>query len=235
MYRQTLKIKLTEEVNEIDNITNYIINTISVEDIILCISVGFIFLGIFRFIVSNRDSGDFKYTIIKSLIIGFILKSVVGILPFRSNNNYVNILFFILFCILLSFILAKLYSSTLFEAILRVLGIRQTVNPYIWTDIEDKENSLWVIVGFKELDLKYFGILAEYEDFNRKPQIVLGRYIKCKYNEDVYDKHENDFSKDPTQRVLLDTEKADIIELVYNKKSNNIIEGKEKLLESILK
>ena len=82
----------------------------------------------------------------------------------------------------------------------------------------DKEHSLWADVRSKKLQRHYFGQIVLVEEFERYPRIVLSRYT-------IYDKHNNiieDYDKDPTQRIVIETTLYDDIRLVYNENSKNI-------------
>lgn len=197
---------------------------LTISDIILYIVLGFIFMQIFNFIVSNQSSNDFQHIFFKSLIIGFILVNVMSTLPFTSNNIYLYALILVMITVILSYIMAQIYCSTVFKNICKFIKVRRTVNPYIWNDIEDKKQTLWIRIGFKELNLKYVGILACVEDFQRQPLIVLTRYSKCGFLEDENGETSIDFTNDPKQRIVLDTSKADYIEFVYDKDSEVIRE-----------
>ena len=129
--------------------------------------------------------------------------------------NYILIIFVTVF---LAFISAKLINSNLFRQIFKKLGITRTFNRNIWQDLMDKEHSLWADVRSKKLQRHYFGQIVLVEEFERYPRIVLSRYT-------IYDKHNNiieDYDKDPTQRIVIETTLYDDIRLVYNENSKNI-------------
>lgn len=193
-------------------------------DIVLYIVIGYVFIRIFNFIVSNQNPSEFQYLFFRALITGFILVNGVLLIPFNFVNEYCKLMVILLTTIVLSYIAAQTYTSVILKKVLRKINVRRTVNPYIWNDIEDKSKTLWVHVGFKELNAQFLGKLVCIEDFQRQPTIVLGNYSQCEFNEDINDADNIsiDCTNDSKQRVVIDTAKADFIKLIYDKDSENI-------------
>ena len=192
--------------------------------IILYIASGFIFLQVFNFVAAIRPSGSFEHLFIKSLITGFVICTIGNIIPIRTANQYVDIAILLAICVLAGLLFGKVYISPCFDKGLENLGIRRTVNPYIWKDIVDIKNGVWVYVEYRSEDRAYLGALNSYEEFERHPQIVLERY-----DERVLSTSEKDTShvNDPTRCILLDTSKADIVEIFYTDNSPKIERIKE--------
>lgn len=69
-------------------------------------------------------------------------------------------------------------------------------------------------IGYKNLDLKYFGILQYCEEMQRYPQIALYGYTKGTYTQDLINESIEDYTGDMAKFVLLDTSKADYIEFI---------------------
>ena len=188
-----------------------------IPNILLVLVLGYIYLKIYNFISYSKNIKSYEYVFIKSVVCGTILEYTIG---FFTNMlykpwNYILIIFVTVF---LAFISAKLINSNLFRQIFKKLGITRTFNRNIWQDLMDKEHSLWADVRSKKLQRHYFGQIVLVEEFERYPRIVLSRYT-------IYDKHNNiieDYDKDPTQRIVIETTLYDDIRLVYNENSKNI-------------
>lgn len=197
--------------------------------IIVYLAAGFLFLQVFHFIASIQNPSDYQHVFMKSLIVGFVICSCLAIIPIRFKYQPLNLVLLLLICVGMAYLTGRIYGSSTFRKVLKCLHISRTVNPYIWNDIDDfskEPQSLWVYLEYRSIGVSYYGLLITIEDFQRYPQIVLGCYTKI---DSEYPARSRDFSKDPTQRVLLDTDKADLIELVYNEASDNIKIIKEKI------
>jgi hypothetical protein len=188
-------------------------------NLILYIASGFVFIKIFNFVSISKTSENFEHMLLKSLITGFILKNIVSIIPFRFTES-INILGYLFICSISAYFIAMFYNSDEFKVLLKKINIRRTTNEFIWDDIIDKKNSIWVRAISNDLDLDYYGVCVLVEDYQRYPQVVLSNYIKRTLDgveiEDCYNK--------PEKRVIIDTSKFNYIELIYNKDSENIKE-----------
>lgn len=198
--------------------------SVSLYDIILYIVAGFVFIGVFRFVTEADRISISAQSFLVDLIVGFILKNICLVVPFRTSLHALNIVIFICVCILGGYLFGLLYQSALFNSCLTKLRIRSTPSLSIWTTITKHEESLWVRIGYKNLDLKYFGILQYCEEMQRYPQIALYGYTKGMYTQDLVDDFLEDYTGDMTKFVLLDTSKADYIEFVS---TNEIRENKK--------
>lgn len=198
--------------------------TMTLSDVVLYIVVGYVFIQVFNFIVSNQDPSEFQHLFFKAIISGFILVNAMLLFPISFKNEYWEIAFVLLASIVLSYIAAQIYTSVMLKKVLKTINIRRTVNPYIWNDIEDKNKTLWVHVGFKQLNVQYLGKLVCIEDFHRQPIIVLGNYSQCQFDDNINDVNDTaiDCTSDSKQRIVIDTARADYIKLIYDKDSENI-------------
>lgn len=197
-------------------------------NIILYLASGFIFLQTFRFISTIQSPNEFQYTFTKSLVVGFVLSSCASMITIRSISPYLDTIIFLMCCGILAYLSARIYISNTFHRILKKLNIRRTINPYIWSDIEDntkEPKTLWVYLEFQKISMSYFGVLSLTEDFQRQPMIVLSCYTATRLDGAVV----HDYTEDATKRILLDTSQADIIELIYDNGSDNIAEVKKQL------
>lgn len=214
-----------------DEFFKHMFESFTLYDIILCIVAGFIFTGIYKFIIdAHRPPIDIN-SILLYLIVGFILKNACSIVPFRTSIHALNIVIFLGVCVLLGYIIGLLYESKFFKAIIHLFRIRSTPQKSIWGDITHKEESLWVLIGYKDLDLKYYGILRYYEGAQRIPQIALYGYTKGGFEEDLSQhnsENPNDHTGNMNEFVLLDTSKADFIEFTSTNGTREEEKEKEK-------
>lgn len=133
--------------------------------LLIYLASGFVFLQVFNFVVSNRNPNDYKHTMIKSLLSGYVLSLFYNLLPYHLENVYADNGILLTLCVVLGYLLARLYCSNLLRTVCRVLRIKRTVNEYIWYDIADKKYPLWVRTVNKALDIEYMGQLTLTEDF----------------------------------------------------------------------
>lgn len=193
--------------------------SVSLYDIILYIVAGFVFIGVFSFVTEADRISISTQSFLLDLIVGFILKNICVVVPFRTSLHALNIVIFICACVFGGYLIGLLYQSTLFNSCLIKLGIRSTPRLSIWTTITRNEESLWVRIGYKNLDIKYFGILQYCEEMQRYPQIALYGYTKGTYTQDLENEYLEDYTGDMAKFVLLDTSKADYIEFVSTNKN----------------
>lgn len=186
--------------------------------IIIYIVLGFVFLRIFRYMCTIKNSEEYEHIIWESLLVGFILKHCYMLIPF-SINYAVDIIGMIITTILLAGIMSKLYSSRKVDNVLRCIGIHRTRNKYIWKDIEDPDYIMIADVINPDTKEAYHGLVIYYEEFERHPQIVLNHY---QYLENWHDNPTMDFSDDPSKVVLIDTNQFSRIAISYDKKSKKI-------------
>lgn len=93
------------------------------------------------------------------------------------------------------------------------LKIRNTGKKFLWDDIMDNKYPIKVIIYYGKT--KYEGYLHTFESYSNMPGIVLASYIVTYKN-----KITDDNSQDITKTIILDTGKADKIEIIYDKDSN---------------
>ena len=194
-------------------------DSFSLEDVIICIVAGFVCLWMFNFTIEADYDLTNQKNIILDFLIGFILKNICRIIPFRTRSHPLNIAIFVCVCIFLGYITGLLYQSKFVAKILSFLKIRSIPQQYIWSVITKQESSLWVRIGYKELNIKYFGLVQYCENQQRYPQIVLYGYTKGTYDQDLIQDFCEDYTGDMSKFVLLDTAKADFVEFVSTSKS----------------
>lgn len=183
-------------------------------NIIIYIVSGFIFISTFKYIryVQYEKTNNF---ITESLIIGFVLHTMVSTLFVEGK---VNILFLIIFSIVSAYFSAKVIDTHIFHKLMKLLKINRTPNKYIWDDILDNENNIWIEIFDNENKIFYIGITAVVEDYTRQPLIVLSRYSLY----DEYGELIKSYKDNATKRILIDTSKFKIINIIYNENSKII-------------
>ncbi len=206
--------------------------SVSLYDMILFIVSGYIFTNVFKFVTeAERQSTDLQ-SIMLYLIVGFVLKHTCAIVPFRTSKQTINVVIYICVCIFVAYIMGILYMSRPFQWCLRKLKIRNSTKSSIWSAITNHEKSLWVEVGYKSLDIKYYGILGGFDSSETYPQIVLYGYSKGGFNQDLDKAPSENYTGDLSKFVLLDTAKADVIEFTStNEARKNETRNKRKRKE----
>lgn len=129
---------------------------------------------------------------------------IIAYLIFCVKKN-INHIFFV---VLSAFGLAKLYGSQIVHKALKKLGADRTFHSNIWDDIL-LDGTAWIDVQNKETKEHYYGLISLMEDFGDK--ILIKRYS-------VYDengKEVENYDYDPTQVMLIDTSKFNVIRIIY--------------------
>lgn len=183
------------------------------------IILGFVFLRIFRYVSTIKNSDEYEHIIWESILVGFTLKKCFEFIPF-SINMIIDTMGMILTTITVAILSAKLFSSKFIDVFLRKIGVYRTRHKYIWQDIEDKDYVTYINAINPNTKEAYYGILKYYEDYEKHPQIVLQSYI---YWEDYLDsKTKHDFTNEPEYVVLIDTEKFSAITITYQSESDKV-------------
>lgn len=197
----------------------------SLPQFISYIILGFIFLRVFRYVSTIKNSDEYEHIIWESILVGFALKSCFKFVPF-SINTVIDTIGMILTTIIVAVLSAKLFSSKFIDTFLRKIGVYRTRHKYIWQDIEDKDYATYINAINPDTKEAYYGILKYYEDYERHPQIVLQSYI---YWEDYKnDDTKSDFTNEPEYVVLLDTEQFSAITITYQAESDKVKNKDEK-------
>ena len=187
--------------------------------VIIYIILGFIFLRIFRYMCTIKNSEEYEHIVWESLLVGFVLNHCYMLIPI-SVNYAVDIIGMIVMTVILAGVFSKIYSSNKLDKALRYLGVHRTRNKYIWKDIEDHDYKMEVALMNPDTKEAYQGVIVYYEEFEKHPQIVLTQY---RYWEDWH-KEEPDmnFTDNPEKIALVDTAQFSRINIIYDKKSRKI-------------
>lgn len=185
-------------------------------NIIVYIVLGYIFIRVFRIVRIVKNSDNYEHILVESLVYGFIIKSIFALIPF-SFGYYIDIVGMSISSAAVGFLSAKLLEANFICDIIDKLKIRHTKFKYMWQNIADPDLAIFIDVTNPDTNIRYFGQLVVYEEFERFPIIQICKYIN--WNGDTL---LNDFSEDPTRTVLIDTSKYTEIDITYQKSSNFI-------------
>ncbi len=186
--------------------------------VIIYIILGFIFLRIFRYMCTIKNSDEYEHIIWESLLVGFVLKHCYMLIPF-SVNYIVDIVGMIILTIFLSAGISKIYSNRKIDEVLQKIGIHRTRNKYLWKDIEDSDYRMVVDAMNPDTQELYHGVVIYYEEFMKHPQLVLNHY---KYWENFHKEAIMDYTNDPSKVVIVDTNQFSRITISYDSNSKKI-------------
>lgn len=165
---------------------------------------GMAFIKCFSFVYIYEDDRNFDKIIVYSFIVGYLINFVFNSISL-SINIVIDNLIIVLISAVLGGIIGKILSIDKINNLLKIVGIRRTVNSYFWNDIRDKKYiyRATITVGNNVYDGKVHLI----EECKDRPLIALGDY-----------KIDGDIGKD-NSIIILDTNKADNIIIQYDKDS----------------
>lgn len=183
--------------------------------------IGYSYVNTYRFVRVVENNQPFNHSLMNYIICGYIFKMMSRYIPI-SISGITEYIVMILISIICGYSIAKFVNSALFTKVRMALKVYQTPNKYIWSDISDKKHGVAIAVTNAE-DVTYIGALMDKETYQRQPLIRL-----VKYQVLVGGKLIEDYSKDPTKVILIDTSKYEAIRIMYHKDSDNIQRWKEK-------
>lgn len=175
------------------------------------IITGYAFLKTLHFVSLKENSENIEHILTGSLVIGFICYKIAGLIPFSCGEVYdcIGITFT---SILIAYLIGLFLNSRFLLLIFEFLKIRDSGKKYLWDDLMDKNYAMEVCVHYGKR--KYIGFLSNYESYSNSPHIVLASYVVFLENDII----ENN-SQDEAKVIILDTTKADVVEIIYNKES----------------
>ena len=192
----------------------------TLNNILLYIAAGYVFYSVFCFVNETAHVRITLQSVGVDLIFGFVLKNIGAIVPYRTKSPAIDVCLFLGGCAILGYLLGLLYQQVFVRRVLHFLRIRNTLQKNVWHSITLNEKTLWACIGYKQADLKYYGILRFYDDDQQYPLVALYGYSKGTYNQDVKNPHSSCLERHTGnlgEFVLLDTSKADYIEFVSTK------------------
>lgn len=176
------------------------------------IIVGYVFLKTFHLITLQEKTEDIEHILTGSLIIGFIYYKIANLLSF-SFGETIDCIGLSIFAIITAYIVGRFVNSRLYIKICDWLKIRESGKKYLWDDIMDNNLSMKVNIYYG--NIKYSGFLFSYESYSNSPNIVLVAYTV--FSDKII---LEDNSQDKTKIIMLNTENADKVEIIYNEKSS---------------
>lgn len=176
------------------------------------IIVGYAFLNTLHTVTLKENSENIEHILTGSLVIGFICYKIASLIPY-SCGKILDCIIITFSSILVAYWIGLFLNSRFLLKIYDVLKIRESGKKYLWDDIMDKDLSMKTNVYYDKL--KYSGYLYNYESYSNSPHIVLASYIVF-YENSI----KEDNSQDNTKIIILNTERADKVEIIYDKDSN---------------
>ena len=163
-----------------------------------------------------KKSDDFEHILTESIVVGFIIKNVISLIPF-SFGEYIDTIGMIISSAAIGFGVAKILETPIADKVINILKIKHTKFKYMWQNIDDPNYAIFIDATNPETHIRYFGQVVMYEEFERFPIIQICKYMAWKNDEILFD-----YSDNPTQTVLIDTSKYTEIDIIYQKNSNVI-------------
>lgn len=185
-------------------------------ELIIYISLGFIFVKTYKFIRIIKPAKDQQGAVFEYLTVGFVIYKIFNAIPF-TLGDVIDIIG-ISFCTFVSsIILASFVNSKKYDTICKLLKIHQTPNDDIWRDIEDRDCGIYIKVEDLRNKTTIDGLLVLYEQHNKTPYIQLSEYRVVKSGEMI-----EDHSDEPHRTILLDTSKYDTVSITYDEDSDKV-------------
>lgn len=175
------------------------------------IVVGYVFLKTIRLVTLQENAEDIEHILTTSLIIGFIYYKIASLIPI-SFGEVIDCIGISLSSLVIAYLIGQFFNTRLYVKICDVLKIRESGKKYLWDEIMDNVLPMKAVVYYK--DLKYAGYLFSYESYSNSPNIILAAYTLSSSKKNIEDN-----SHDKTKIIILNTEKADRVELIYDEHS----------------
>lgn len=185
-------------------------------DIVIYIVLGYICLHMYRITRIVKKSDDFEHILTESIVVGFIIKNVISLIPF-TFGEYIDTIGMIISSAAIGFGVAKILETPIADKVINILKIKYTKFKYMWQNIDDPNYAIFIDATNPETHIRYFGQVVMYEEFERFPIIQICKYMAWKDNDLLFN-----YSDDPTQTVLIDTSKYTEIDIIYQKDSRVI-------------
>lgn len=181
--------------------------------VILYIVTGYLIYSTYHFTrIKQIDDKNTEHILMSSLVIGYIYCELINLILIYTCQE-IYILGMIICSVLLGYLLGKLIQNKYIVSILDFLKIRETGNDYYWNDLLDKSKSMKakIIINNKI----YEGMIHYIESKSNSPNIILSSYIVKNLNNVVIEDKRSDNNK----VIILNTLKADSVEVIYDSDS----------------
>lgn len=168
----------------------------------------------YRFASLREKQKDIEHILIKSFVFGYIIYYLAKIIPHGRISDSIYPIIITVISLVAAYMFAKIASSVKFGQLLGFLHIWQTGNDLFWDDIMIDPN-YGIKAEISLSDKVFSGYIHYYEGHTSTPHIVL-----CLYK--VKDKNGNileDYSRDPSMIITLDTSNSESVKLEYANES----------------
>lgn len=193
--------------------------------IIVPFILGGIFMYTFNSVSLHQSHDDHETNWFFYYLVGFIIQTAASAIRNHLVSQYdihcISVVFYGIICvvvILIAFVCAKLFRSSIFASVRAKLGIHTTFEKNYWTDLNDVERGTRVMAHLNDSDTYIEGELRYLESNARFPQIALANYSIFQGDMELEDR-----SQDNSMLISVDTQKCDFIELKYGAKSRMLI------------
>lgn len=178
--------------------------------IILYIVVGYAFLKTLYLVTLHENSDNIEHVLAGSLVIGYICYQLASLIP-CSYGTIIDFLGISACSVFVAYIIGLILNTRLYIKICDILKIRESGKKYLWSDILDHSYPMKVSLYYG--NIKYNGYLFNCESYSNTPNVVLVSYKMISVKQgDILEDH----SQDKKNIIILNTNKADKVEIIYD-------------------
>lgn len=175
--------------------------------------MGYLFCKTFHFVALKQNSSDVEHILVESLVVGYIILHIARMIPF-SISYEVDMAGIALFSVVIAYLLGLLATGNCRIPLLDKLHIMETGNLYLWDDLMDNTGKP-IRIKVEYDSATYDGMLHLFESYSSAPHIVLVAYHVIKYDDNYNRIDEINYQHDATKVIVLDTSKANSVEITY--------------------
>ncbi len=182
-------------------------------EIITYIVIGYLFCKTFHSVALKQNSSDVEHILVESLVVGYIILHIARMIPF-SISYEVDMVGIALCSVVMAYLLGLLATGNRRIPLLDKLHIMETGNLYLWDDLMDNTGKpMRIKVEYDSIT--YDGMLHLFESYSNTPLIALVAYHIIKYDNNRNRIDEINYQHDATKVIVLDTSKANSVEITY--------------------
>lgn len=194
--------------------------------IISYVAYGAVFLSLYNFLKLKESKLDTKSYLVSCLTISYIIRAITRFIlsPRIADDSTGFILVGILISVVSAYLFGIVSRNKRFNKFLLKIGIERTVSGgSFWDDVIDSYT--WLLMHINGEEYGYLGEVVFIEENTSVPKFLLQRYQKIDiHTGDVIE----DYSENFDMKIVIDSKKSDIIEVIYTSKESPT---KEKLRE----
>ena len=127
-------------------------------DIVIYIVLGYICLHMYRITRIVKKSYDFEHILTESIVVGFIIKNVISLIPF-TFGEYIDTIGMIISSAAIGFGVAKILETPIADKVINILKIKHTKFKYMWQNIDDPNYAIFIDATNPKLTLDILGRL----------------------------------------------------------------------------